>query len=150
MKLFPKDTDYAVRVLVYLAMQENHEAAVSSKLSERGYVSTAFLSEELGIPLNFLRRICAVLIKAEFLGTREGIKGGIRLLRFPHTITLRKIIELFHGKPELSECTFRKQLCPNRKKCVLRRRILGIEEKLLAEFEAITIQTLVDDIRAEK
>jgi len=59
-------------------------------------------------------------------------------------------MELFHDDLELSDCTFRKALCPNRKTCVLRRRILGIEEKVKREFQAITIQNLLDDITRQK
>jgi Rrf2 family protein len=138
MKTFTKEIDYAVRALLYLAQK--------TVLGETDYISAATLAEEMGLPLNFLRRICSTLIKAELLDNREGIKGGVRLIRYPHTITLRKIIELFQRKSEISECTFRKKICPNRKTCVLRRRLLQIEKKLADEFEAITIQTLLDDI----
>jgi len=135
MKIFRKETDYAVRALVYLALQEGP-----------AYVSATTLSQELGLPMNFLRRICSTLIKAKILKTCEGKSGGVRLAKKPGTITVLQLIELLEGKPELSECTFRKKLCPNRKTCVLRKRILGIEKIIAKEFAAITIQTLIDDI----
>ncbi len=136
MKIFRKDTDYAVRTLIFLAMRGGSD-----------YVSATTLSKELGLPTNFLRRICSTLIKAEYLETREGARGGVRLSRKPDTITILELIKLFDGKPELSDCTFRKKLCPNRKTCVLRKRILGIEEIVNREFAAITIQTLINDIQ---
>ncbi len=136
MKIFRKDTDYAVRTLISLALRD-----------ESGYISVTTLARELGLPLNYLRRICSVLIRAGYLETREGAKGGVRLIGNPVEITVLELIELFDGKPELSDCTFRKKLCPNRKTCVLRKRILGIEEIVNREFAAITIQTLIDDVR---
>ena len=136
MKVFHKDADYAVRLLIYLATQEDE------------YRSSAELAEELGIPLNYLRRIGTKLIRGGYLLAREGKHGGVRLLRHPKTIHLLELVELFHGRPELSECTFRKKICPNRKKCVLRRRIQHVEEMLAKEFQAITIQSLIDEINA--
>ena len=135
MKVFRKEADYAVRVLLYLATRGG-----------TGYMSVTMLSTELGLPANFLRRICSTLIKAKILEPREGKSGGVRLVKSPAKITVLHLIELFDGKPELSDCTFRKKLCPNRKTCVLRKRILGIEEIVNRELAAITIQTLIDDI----
>jgi len=136
MKVFRKEADYAVRTLLYLALREGTD-----------FVSATILSKELGIPMNFLRRICTSLIKAGILETREGKNGGVRLVKNPADITVLQLIELFDGKTELSDCTFRKKLCPNRTTCVLRRRLLGIEALVVREFAAMTLQALIDDLR---
>ena len=135
MKVFRKEADYAVRTLLCLAMRGGAD-----------FVSATTLSKELGLPMNFLRRICSTLIKEKILETREGKGGGVRLVKSPADVTVLQLIELFDGKTELSDCTFRKKLCPNRKICVLRKRILSIEEHISREFAAITIQTLIDDL----
>lgn len=142
MSLIRKDVDYAIRSLIYLALHSEAEREQSK------FISASALARELGLPLHFLRRICSELIRAGILETREGKRGGVRLGKKCNTINIREIIEIFHGTPELSECTFRKTLCPNRKTCVLRRRILAIEESVIRQFEAITIRELVDDVRA--
>lgn len=139
MKIFNKETDYAVRALLFMAMGQSE-----------GYVSATTLAREIGLPLNFLRRICSVLIKAEILEAREGAQGGVRLVREPDTINVLEIMELFRDDLTLSDCTFRKALCPNRQTCVLRKRILGIEDKVKQEFLAITLQSLIDDISEQK
>ena len=139
MKPFRKDADYAVRALLFLAMQDGDE-----------FISTFVIAGELGIPLNFLRRICSRLIQAEILETKEGACGGVRLIRKPDTINIRELTELFQGAWEISECTFRKELCVNRSNCVLRRRLLAVEESMLRQFEAITIQTLLDDLHQNR
>jgi len=135
MKVFRKEADYAVRTLLYLALRGGQD-----------YVSATILSKELGLPMNFLRRICSTLIKAKILEAREGKSGGVRFVKSPADVTVLRLIELFDGKTKLSDCTFRKKLCPNRKNCVLRKRILGIEAIVSREFAAITIQTLIDDL----
>ena len=138
MKVFNREIDYAVRALIFLAFQE-----------ESGFISAASLAEELGLPLNFLRRICSKLIRAEILTAKEGACGGVKLDKKPSEIDILEIMSLFRNELELSDCTFRKKLCPNRNNCVLRKRILKIEDIIKREFQAITIQTLVDDLRAE-
>ena len=135
MKIFRKEADYAVRTLIYLAMRDGSD-----------YVSATTLAKELELPMNFLRRICGVLIKAKILATQEGKNGGVRLVKSPANITILQLIELFDGKPELTDCIIRKKFCPNRKTCVLRKRIQGIEKIVAKEFAAITIQNLIDDI----
>ncbi|MCL2743584.1 MAG: Rrf2 family transcriptional regulator [Planctomycetaceae bacterium] len=139
MKTFPKDADYAIRAILHLAMRDGSD-----------YISTATLSGETKLPLNFLRQICSTLVKGEILENKEGAKGGVRLADMPCKITLLRIIELFNERIEISECSFQEVLCPNRKNCVLQRRLTRIGEKLAAEFEAITIQNLLDDINEEK
>ena len=135
MKIFRKETDYAARILLYLAMRGGNE-----------YVSATMLSKELGLPINFLRRICSALSKATILETHEGKNGGVKLVKHPAKITVLQLIELFDGKTELADCTFRKKLCPNRKTCVLRKRILKIEAVVGQEFAKMTIQSLMDDL----
>lgn len=138
MKVFHKDADYAVRTLLYLAATEN-----------ANYISATALAKEIGLPLNFLRRICSLLIRAGYLDSREGAGGGVRLLRDPKKINVLEIMTLFHGPPELSECKFRKALCPNRESCVLRKRILKIEDYVKQEFQSITLASLLEEIRGE-
>lgn len=138
-KIFNKEADYAVRTLIFLALREK-DGCVD------GYISATTLSKELGLPLNFLRRICSALIKMEILSAKEGAGGGVRLDKNPNEINVLEIMTLFRDELELSDCTFRKKLCPNRKTCVLRKRILKIEDKIKQEFQAITIRDLVDDI----
>lgn len=138
MSLIRKDTDYAVRALLYLALH-----------GEDGFLSTATLAEETGLPASFLRHICSKLIKAGILESREGAGGGVRLAARPEDVNLLALIELFHERLEISECRFRKTLCPNRSTCVLRRRILDIERNIAPQAEAITLQSLLDDLRNE-
>ena len=55
MKLITKDTDYAVRAIMYIAG------------SDKKIVSTAELMENLRLPRPFLRKILQVLVKHRIL-----------------------------------------------------------------------------------
>ena len=134
MQLLNKNTDYAIRALIYLAQRR------------KVFTSSREISDNGNIPLQFVRRILQDLKQANFLDSKEGATGGVKLIKDPSVISLTAIIELFQGKVQISACMFRNKICPNRSECVLRNRILSIEQKMILEFQALTIQTLIDDM----
>lgn len=135
MKVLTKNTDYAIRALLVLGAHEGE------------YVSARQISQEQGIPYQFLRRILQALSKHGLISSKEGVQGGVKLERYPGTIKIREVIEIFQGKVELSECMFRKQICSNRANCVLRHEIMRIEQIVNHEFEQLTVGKLLDDLK---
>lgn len=137
MKLITKDTDYAIRALLYLAQ------------NDEGFKSSQTIARKNKIPLPFLRRVLQVLIKHRIVISKEGVDGGVKLRSKPNSIHLSDLIKTFQGNIQLSECMFRKNLCPNRSRCVLRKRIKGIEQKVIKEFKRLSIATLLEDLRSQ-
>jgi len=134
MQLLNKNTDYAIRSLMYLAKNTG------------SYINSREIATNVDIPLHFVRRILQDLKQHTYLDSKEGISGGVKLIKAPKDIPLSEVLELFQGEMQLSACMFRKKLCPERSRCVLRGRILSIEEKLVDEFRNVTIQTLLNDM----
>jgi len=134
MKLFRKDSSYAVRTLVYIARQ-NQSAPISSTR----------VSEALGIPKNFLRRIFSVLIRLGFLHATEGAHGGVRLAKPPSQINVWEIIYGLQGDIKICNVFHGKELCDDADVCVIMKRIIEIENLVVNEFRKITIQTLLED-----
>ncbi len=139
MKILRKDSDYAIRTLLTIATNK-----------EKKYMSSSEISKIEKIPLRYLRKLITKLISAGFLEAKEGIGGGVKLKKKPSSINTLQIMKLFQGDFKISECLFRKKLCDNRKTCPMRKRILEIEKKLAKEFEKITLQQLLNDIKNEK
>jgi len=135
MKLLTKESDYAIRALLVLA--SNPEETISSKT----------IAEMEKIPLQFLRRILQTLTKAGMITTREGVNGGVRLAVKAEDIPLSKIITLYQGEIQFTECLFRKKVCHNRANCVLRHRIMAIENSVANELSVVSIGTLIKDIQ---
>lgn len=138
MKLLTKLTDYAVRALLCLARHRD------------GFVSSGAIARECRLPLPFLRQSLRILIRNRIITSHEGIEGGVRLQARPENIYLSDLIRMFQGKIRFSECMFRKKTCFNRNNCAFRKRIRLIEEKVINEFGAISIQTLLNDLKAKK
>ncbi|MBT3393288.1 MAG: Rrf2 family transcriptional regulator [Elusimicrobiaceae bacterium] len=135
MKILRKDSDYAIRTLLTIAINK-----------DKKFMSSSEISKTENIPLPYLRRLITKLISAGYLEAKEGVGGGVRLARKPSEINTMQIMELFQGNLEISECLFRKKFCTNRATCPMRKRILKIEEKLVKEFESITLKNLISDI----
>jgi Rrf2 family protein len=130
MKLITRDTDYAMRALLFIA--------------PRGVVvSVPELVAALKIPQPFLRRILQTLAHRGILESYKGSKGGFVLKKKPRDIHLGDVITAFQGTVKLNDCLFKKKVCPNRPDCPLRRQITDIERFAQDKFDAVTLETLL-------
>jgi len=130
MKLITRDTDYAVRAISFIADKKGE------------LVSADSLVRKLKIPRSFLRKILQILGKKGILRSYKGKGGGFVLALAPGKIYLVDLMKIFQGPVSLNECVFKKQICPDRKKCPLRKKITTIEGRVLSELSSITIASL--------
>ena len=131
MKLITRDTDYAVRSLLYIAKAEN-------KL-----VSTLEVNKELALPRPFMRKILQVLQKEGFLFSVKGKNGGFSLAKKPEQIMLIDLMKLFQGEFSLTECLLQKKVCPNIKICPIRKKVKNIEKYAFDELKGISLRILM-------
>jgi len=131
MKLITRDTDYALRALAFMAKNKG-------KLFSAGQ-----LVRELGIPRPFLRKILQLLHKRGVLRAEMGSGGGFGLAKSPNKIFLIDLMRIFQGPLVLNECLFKKRICPDRKNCILRKKIERIEKMATRELGFITVGSLI-------
>ena len=131
MKLITRDTDYALRALLFIA---NHEDRL---------VSVTELVNELKIPRPFLRKLLQDLNKNNILRSYKGFSGGFKLALDPDKIFLIDLMKIFQGEIVLNECIFKKKECPNKPTCRLRAKIRVIEKQVLHQLKPITIGSLL-------
>ncbi len=132
-KLLSRHTDYAVRALCYLADYPGQVVAAEEMV------------RRLEMPRPFLRQILQKLNKAGIVASQKGAGGGFCLAKPPESIGLVDLIEIFQGPLKLNECLFRKKVCPNRQKCLLRDKLLELEAQVVAGLREITIASLVGE-----
>ncbi len=130
MHLLARSTDYAVRALVYMALDEDK------------IVSTADLGRDLGLPRPFMRKTLQMLQKAGYLSSIKGVGGGFRLEKDPKQIRLIDLMTIFQGHISLGDCLFKKKLCSDIKTCPLRKQIKGMESLLLDQLRKVTLADL--------
>ncbi len=134
MNLFNRDTDYAVRALVYMGQRPGE------------VLSVAGIHTELGIPRPHLRGILQKLARGGILLSHRGPRGGFQLNKRPETILLTDVMELFQGEVNLSHCLLHGEACPNRVVCPLRATIKEIETLVDSRLRATTIASLSGSI----
>jgi Rrf2 family protein len=132
-----RQTDYAIRLILYLSQQE-----------EGARISTAEARREMQIPPALAQRIVADLARGEFILTYPGRDGGLVLARPPEEINLRQIVEHFEGKFFISDCLVDKGNCPFDNKCPVRFRWTRLQSMIVQELEQITFKDLAQDTLA--
>ncbi|MBU0549548.1 MAG: Rrf2 family transcriptional regulator [Candidatus Omnitrophica bacterium] len=132
MKLITRDTDYAIRALVFIGR------------SDKAIISVSELVRELKIPKPFLRKILQILNKKNLLRSYKGNKGGFILKKGLEKIFLLDLIKIFQGSLRLNECFLRKSICPNIKTCLLKKKIDKIQKLVTSELENIDLKSLFE------
>lgn len=138
MKLITRNSDYAIRVVCYLAK-------VKTRL-----VSSEELFGKLKIPYPFLRRILLTLRQRRVLTSYKGRGGGFRLAIKPDRLNVIRLLAIFQGEFDLANCVLGKKICPQIKQCCFRKKLKEIEGKILGELEQITIGGLVNETKNHK
>ena len=133
MRLITRNTDYAIRALMFVAEHKEEIISVSE------------LVKNLKIPRPFLRKILQILNKKGLLKSYKGMGGGFMLALPPNKIFLVDLIEIFQGPLKLNECIFKKRICPNTKICLLKKKIDAVERYVISELKSITVASLLSE-----
>lgn len=90
--MITKKTEYAIRAVWELGQ------------TSEGLRTAAQVAAAQGIPPKYLPQIVAELVQSGLLISARGFRGGLRLNRPPHEVTLLDIIEAIQGRLDLFEC----------------------------------------------
>ena len=130
MKFITRNTDYALQAICYIAKQNK-------------VVTVTELVRVLGVPRQFMRKILQRLSKEKILESSKGQAGGFKLKLWPNKIFIIQVMRIFQGEVSLRECFLKKEICPNKGKCVLRKKIQVIEDSVLRQLKQINITSLI-------
>jgi Rrf2 family protein len=128
--------DYAVRIMVELGLQGEGTAVPTRQIARR-----------TGVPKAFLHKITADLVKVDLVRTFAGPGGGVALARPLSTVTMRQILEAADGPICLNLCLLRPQECPLDQICSAHTTWGRLQNLIVQELDAITLQKLVEEAR---
>ena len=134
MKFISRHTDYAIRALIYMAKRHNQ--------NKEGLVTVDDIVRDLNLPKKFTRRILQKLAQAKILNSYKGKDGGFSFLVAPDKIRLPRILKIFQGEIDITNCLLKGKVCPNKKKCKLREKLKAINLLVVRELDKITITSL--------
>ncbi|MEF3255133.1 MAG: Rrf2 family transcriptional regulator [Deferribacterales bacterium] len=125
-------SDYAIRVVLYLASQQTDR-----------YYMRGDLADACSVPESFLGKLLQFLVKAEIIDSERGKRGGFKLKKAPEEITLYDIIAAVEGGIEINECLTDNDFCKVIKVCSIHSALNNVRENLINDLKSYTIKQLL-------
>jgi Rrf2 family nitric oxide-sensitive transcriptional repressor len=125
-------TDYALRVLMYLALKEDELATIAE------------ISVSYGISKNHLMKVAHQLGVAGYVETVRGRGGGLRLARRIEAIGLGEVVRF--TEPDMAIVSCFKPIdapCAIRPSCVLRQALQKSRDAFMSVLDDYTLSDLV-------
>jgi len=123
-------TDYALRVLIYLAQKDGELATISE------------VTDFYGISRNHLVKVVHHLAQEDFIHTTRGKHGGMRLARAAKLIPIGQVVRRMEPSFDLVECFNNdNQPCTVIPVCALK----GVLRRAVSEFLTLLDQFTVAD-----
>lgn len=136
--MMSKKCKYALKALIRLGKEYGG-----------GPVLTEDIARTEHIPKKFLELILLDLKHAGYVRSKQGAKGGYRLVQDPSRISLAEIHRLFDGAIALVPCVSQKFYekcddCPDEKACRLKKIFTNVREKTYDLLTGITIESFLN------
>ncbi|QHL86373.1 Rrf2 family transcriptional regulator [Nibribacter ruber] len=138
--MLSKTTEYALRAVVYIAL--NNDKGARSGLKEIG--------KELELPAHFMGKILQDLVRKGVVASMKGPGGGFYLHREAREISLLEIVQTIDGLEAFKKCGMGMKKCSDTHPCPLHHDISLYRGQLLQTLSSKTIQDLVDGINTGK
>jgi len=130
-----RSTDYALRAMTYLAAQSGDGVSMVNEIA---------LNQN--VPAKFLARLLQQLNKAGLVESQRGIRGGFRLARPAHEITVLHVLEAVEGPVTISLCLTTPTICSQSERCPS----MGVWERAQAAFLRVLGSTTIADLATEQ
>jgi Rrf2 family protein len=129
--LITRETDYAVRTVLYLAGERDRIANVTE------------VAHAMHIPKSFLAKILQRLTKNNILISTRGVKGGFRLAKKPSEISLLDIMMSIQGAATINLCVIESKKCRLSTTCSVHPVWVDIRKEVEKRLQKHTIAALM-------
>ncbi len=130
--LITRETDYAVRCILYLAQERDRIASVTE------------VARAMHIPKSFLAKILQRLVRSGILASIRGAQGGFRLAKKPAGITLLAIIEAVQGPAAINVCVVDGKRCKLSPTCAVHPVWMDIRKEVENRLKKQTVARLLN------
>jgi Rrf2 family protein len=132
--MFNKETEYALRGLVYIQIQN---------LNGRR-PGIAEIAREIDAPQHFTAKILQRMVKQGFVKSLKGKGGGFYFEKNKEEISLKEVLSATEGNKILSDCGFGLKQCDDNNPCPLHARYAPIRETINNLVSTETILSLAE------
>lgn len=128
-------TDYALRVLIYLAANDEQPATI------------ARIAAQFGISRNHLMKVVPELVQQGYVIGQRGKGGGLQLARPPEEINVGELVRAMESDWAIAECFGGDNECILTPACALRPILREALNQFLQVLDGYTLADIVDDKR---
>ena len=130
--MFKKETEYALRALVYIQLQNY----------KKRRPGIAEIASEIETPQSFTAKILQRLVKQGFVESMKGINGGFFFDTSKEDLPLKKLIVSIEGDSLFTGCGFGLKHCDDNNPCPLHESYAPIRDAINKLVTEQTIQSL--------
>jgi Rrf2 family protein len=134
--MFNRETEYALRGLIYIMLQNTKEKRPG----------TEEVSREIGAPQFFTAKILQRLVKNGFLESIKGKGGGFYFDPEKPDLPLKKLIIAIEGDRSFSGCIIGLKNCNEQNPCPLHEKYAPIRSAINEMISEETVQSLADRV----
>ncbi|HVN56674.1 MAG TPA: Rrf2 family transcriptional regulator [Bacteroidales bacterium] len=138
--MFNKETQYALRSLVYVQLQ-------NLKGKRPGTIEIA---REIEAPQFFTAKILQRLVRAGFVESVKGKGGGFYFETGKSDLTLERLIISVEGNRSFSSCGFGLKNCNENNPCPLHEKYAPVRKKIFKLVSEESIQSLAKKVRKKE
>jgi Rrf2 family protein len=134
--MFNKETEYALRALVYIQVQNkrDHKPGINE------------IAREVESPQFFMGKILQRLAKQGLVQSSKGKGGGFYFDKNKPELALKEVIQFTEGTDIFSSCAFGLKQCSDVHPCPMHERYAEIRESIREMFDQESIQSFADKI----
>jgi len=129
--LVTRETDYAVRTVLYLARNKDRRVSVTE------------IAHAMHIPKSFLAKLLQRLVRHHLLISMRGVNGGFQLAAKPSDITLLDILEAMQGPAGINVCAIDSRRCRLSSTCAVHPVWVDIRKEVEKRLNRTSIAKLI-------
>ena len=134
-----KKADYALLAVRHLAAN-----------ADRGSVSARELAESYDLPPELLAKVLQKLVRARFLSSIQGIRGGYGLAKPASSISVADVIQAIDGPLTVTACSTEAENCGQYSKCSIRDPLWRIKDRIVSALATCSLQEISSDAPIEE
>jgi Rrf2 family protein len=138
--MFNKETEYALRGLVYIQIQN---------LKDRR-PGTAEVAREIEAPPFYTAKILQRLVRAGFVESVKGKGGGFFFDRSKPDLKLEMLISAIEGNSSFSGCGFGLKQCDDNNPCPLHEKYAPVRDKIKKLVSVESVQSLAHKVHKKE
>jgi Rrf2 family protein len=135
-KMFNKETEYALRGLVYIKLQN----------MKKRRPGTVEIAREIEAPQFYTAKILQRLVRTGFLESLKGKNGGFFFDEDKPHLSLSRLISAIEGDRSFSGCGFGLKYCNENNPCPLHEKYAPIRESINKLVSEETVESLAEKV----